>query len=253
MSSAILLFHQGFTDFLNCLALIPYYASKYDTLQVLVKQDAYEFVDYFCNSLTNVDLIFLPQTFLDRTLIQKNTLLFSALGLDCSNSDILIHGYGDIHRKDKYVGVYENILTNTFFVDAFYLAYDINPKLRIDGFTFTRNMELENTVYANFIEIHGREYHLHHSVKPTAEMSIELAKCSDIFFDYIKVLEHAKSLTLLDSVWATLVYLLQAKYGLFSNIPITIVSRNLGYEKMFKSPARFSNWKFIGTSIDEHS
>ena len=65
---------------------------------------------------------------------------------------------------------------------------------------------------------------------------------SDVFFDYIKVLENAKSIHLIDSVWAAICYLLDAKYTLLKNIDVNVHCLR-GYEEMFIEPKKLPNWK----------
>ena len=59
--------------------------------------------------------------------------------------------------------------------------------------------------------------------------------------DYIKILENSKEIHLLDSVWGVFVYQIDAKYGLFKNIPITSHCLR-GYMPMFTEPIKLNNW-----------
>ena len=70
---------------------------------------------------------------------------------------------------------------------------------------------------------------------------INLNKISNIFFDYIKVLENAIEIHLLDSVWGTFIYMLDSKYKLFQNKKIYLYA-NRGYIAMFIDPIKLNNW-----------
>jgi hypothetical protein len=64
------------------------------------------------------------------------------------------------------------------------------------------------------------------------------------FFDYIKVLENAIEIYLLDSIWGAFIYQLDAKYKLFQNKKIFLYAKR-GYRKMFEEPVRLENWTII--------
>jgi hypothetical protein len=123
---------------------------------------------------------------------------------------------------------------------------------RVKCFNVARDLELENITYNNFIQKYGDKYILHHEIndiekKYDVEYVVEyvnLNGISDIFFDYIKVLENAIEIHLLDSVWGALVYLLDAKYKLFSNKKIYIYCRR-NYIEMFIKPVKLENWIFV--------
>ena len=70
---------------------------------------------------------------------------------------------------------------------------------------------------------------------------VDLNKATNTFFDYIKILENSKEIHLLDSVWGVFVYQIDAKYGLFKNIPITTHCLR-GYIPMFTEPIKLNNW-----------
>jgi hypothetical protein len=119
------------------------------------------------------------------------------------------------------------VTTSTTVNDVQITSTDTPYSTRIDDFTFTRNHELENIVYQNFINKYGKEYILYHEVvKDQAEIikeygepkkTINLNRISDTFFDMISILENALEIHLLDSVWGAFVYQLNAKYKLFKH------------------------------------
>ena len=47
----ILFFHQGWTDIINCLALIKYYCNLFNKLYLIIRKDSNKIINfYFVNS-----------------------------------------------------------------------------------------------------------------------------------------------------------------------------------------------------------
>ena len=161
----------------------------------------------------------------------------------------LYHGYWDRYRDDQYKEVFPS--PTNFFVEKFYVSYDIPYKTRVDQFSLKRNLEQENIVYEKFIKEHGKIYSLVHE-DPQRDLSIylngrqanrvNLNGASQVFFDWIKVIENAQEIHLIDSVWSAFIYQIDAKYRIFENIPIYIYCLR-GYEEMYQYPIALSNWK----------
>lgn len=240
-SHGLLFFHQGWTDILNSLGLIGWYLQFYETLTILIRIDAMPLLNTYCQQFGDrVELDFRPKEILD----QMND--FS--GVD---GDLLIHGMNDMFRTDDYKDV--SMKSNSqIFVNAFYTLYDIPAKTRISHFQVEREHSVEETAYTQFCNTYGTYYRLCHTIEPLPSedprlLTVNLNQQSETFFDMIKILEHAKEMHLLDSSWAALVYLLDAKYGLFQHIPIHIYcARN--YIAMFSDPISLPNWTLYGIS-----
>lgn len=255
-SDAVLLFHQGWTDILNSLALITYYAPRYENLYVIIRSEGEALLQFYCRTFKNVQILSVAMEVINYAFVLAdipvvNSWTIETFGLDPSTTDKLFHGSCDFYRCDKYNNTYHNSCTGgMFFVNAFYTPYGLDPSLRISHFTVERDHNREQEFYTAFCKKHGDKYHLTHGTHTDNPLAVELGNTTETFFDAIQVLEHAQSMILIDSVWATLVYLLQAKYGLFYKTPITIVSRGHGYEGMFYQPVRFSNWSFLHLHSD---
>jgi hypothetical protein len=242
----ILYFHQGWTDIFNCLSLIDYYYQyDYDKIYLLIRNDAKAFIDYYIeNKKDKIIPLYVDKYNLDNYNFGRDIDNIK------SNKIILFHGGHDSIRTDKYKNNYVKI--PYFFVESFYSCYDIEYMNRVKCFNVARDLELENITYNNFIQKYGDKYILHHEIndiekKYDVEYVVEyvnLNGISDIFFDYIKVLENAIEIHLLDSVWGALVYLLDAKYKLFSNKKIYIYCRR-NYIEMFIKPVKLENWIFV--------
>lgn len=238
---AYILFHQGWTDIFNCLALVNYYSTKYQDLTLIIREDA--------DSITKFYLGHLP---IKIRLVDKNILDSHPLEVLPMDKNIirLYHGYWDRYREDQYQDAF--IKTNHFFVQRFYQSYDIPYQIRVDQFILKRNLDQENDIYSRFIKEHGNVYTLVHddpqrglciNLNGPQKKIFNLNGASDIFFDWIKVIENAQEIHLIDSVWSALIYQIDAKYRIFKEKPIYIYSLR-GYDDMYQYPVALSNWKF---------
>ena len=237
----ILYFHQGWTDIINCLSLIDYYYNlDYDKIYLLIRNDAKEIIDYYIeNKKDKIIPLYVDKYNLDNYNFGKD------IDNVKSNKILLFHGGHDSARTDKYKNNYVKI--PYFFVESFYSCYDIDYINRVECFNFKTDLELENITYNNFIEKYGTNYILHHEINEIIKddniVYVNLNGISNIFFDYIKVLENAIEIHLLDSVWGALIYLLDAKYRLFSNKKIYIYCKR-NYTEMYTKPMKLDNWIF---------
>jgi predicted phosphohydrolase len=238
---AFILFHQGWTDIFNCLALVTYYSAIYKDLTLIIRKDAFLIAKFYVGNLSvNIDPI------------DKDKLDNDPINVLPSSKNIvrLYHGYWDRYRDDQYKNSFSS--STNFFVEQFYESYDIPYITRVDQFALKRNLEQENIVYEQFVKEHDRIYALVHE-DPQRELSIHLNGlhknifnlngASQVFFDWIKVIENAQEIHLIDSVWSAFIYQLDARYRIFENVPIYIYSLR-GYEEMYQYPIALSNWKF---------
>ena len=239
--SGLLYFHQGWTDIINSFGLINYYCNKYDKIYLIMRDDAKRLVDFYTNDLTNIEILYEPKDSLSFDFVINK---YNFLKLE--QPDKLGIGIHDEHRTDEYKGMFDKTTKATCFVEAFYKCYNIPYNIRIDDFTFTRNYDLEQATYQNFVNKYGNDYILYHEVISNYDESkniINLNGVSDTFFDMITVLEHAIEIHVLDSVWAAFIYQLDAKYGLFKHKKISVYL-NRNYKTMFSKPILLDNWAF---------
>jgi len=235
---AYLYFHQGWTDIINQLALISYYASQYEKICLIIRHDAQPVVDFYVRPLKNVEVIYSP-------LEGINDCSFDHRIFNDPETDILCHGLHDRFRPN-----FTYVDTPDFFVRKFYERYNIDYQVRVNSFEIQRDPILENQRYQEFVINNGHDYVLVHedpprgitlNIEPQNYPVINLDKKSAVFFDYIKILENAKQIYVMDSVWATIIYHLDAKYGLFQHIPIEVKCLR-GYQPMFQEPVKLNNW-----------
>ena len=234
--NGIIYFHQGWTDIINCLALINYYSKLYDKIYLIMREDAKQLVNFYVKDIKNIEILYGGGILFVINKYKK---------LNLEKNDFLCIGYHDKSRNDKYKNAF--VKTSGFFVNKFYTSYEIPYITRINDFTFNRDRILEEDTYNKFIKKYGKKYILYHEVIDNYDQNIpiiNLNSISNIFFDMVKVLENAVEIHLLDSVWGALIYQLDAKYKLFQNKKIILYARR-GYYNMFLSPIKLDNWTII--------
>ena len=241
IKEGILYFHQGWTDIINCLALINYYCNLYNKIYLIIREDAKNIIDFYSKNIDNLQIFYENKNTID-TQNGFQFVINKYNHLQLQNTDFLGIGGHDYYRKDEFNNIFS--ITNKFFVNAFYENYNIPYNTRINDFNFNRNIELENNTYETFINTNGKEYILYHEIIENYDSSkkiINLNGISDIFFDMIKVLENALEIHLLDSVWGAFIYQLDAQYKLFQNKKIVLYAKR-GYSTMFEQPIKLDNW-----------
>ena len=178
--------------------------------------------------------------------------------------ELMCHGEHDRLRKDKYAGYWyrRNQRGTKHFSEAFYTYYDIDFNVRVKDFSIVRDMDEEQSVYDSFIKEHGTNYAIYHDDQTNHQSGVHhvstklnftrtdgityvnINKRSKNFFDHIKILESAKEIHLVDSVWAAICYQLDAKYGLFKNKRVKIYCER-GHYNLFTYPVKLKNWELI--------
>ena len=237
----ILYFHQGWTDIINCLALINYYNEKYDKIYLLIRKDSKDIIDFYTKDLSNNRIIILYE---DKNNLDNNQIEYFEKKYFLHNVSRELIGCHDKSRNDIYNNKFNS---GKFFVNAFYECYDIEYVNRVKYFIFTRDIELENLIYDKFINQYGTKYILYHEVIINYDKSIQtinLNNISNIFFDTLKILENAIEIHLLDSVWGAFIYQIDCKYKLFQNKKIYLYAKR-GYKQMFEEPIKLNNWFII--------
>lgn len=256
MKSAIVYFHQGWTDIINCLGLITHYSKHYGMIFLIMKLEAKCLCDFYIKDKSYVIPIYIAHTDLDyetcnvKSLAELITYFQKYTVHSLQDTDFLGIGMSDKFRNDQYKDAYSNIRNgNGNFVKAFYDSYGIEYNTRISNFEFTRDLDAEEAQYNKFIAVHGEEYILYHDTIDKSNVTknvplINLDRLSDVYFDMIKILINAHEIHLLDSSWGAFIYQLDAKYGLFRNKQIFLYAKR-GHIKMFTEPIKNNNWIII--------
>lgn len=206
--------HQGYTDIINCCALIKFYRKYYNTLFVLMRDDMKDFFDFFLNDCKNIIMIYQPKK-------NINNIFFN-LNIN-NNIDTLFHGDCIDWKRINHLPL--NIKSS--FSENFYLKYNFNYNIRFEYFNFNRNFELEETKY-NEINPNNEPYIvIHDDTNRNLNLNIyekykiiNLNNISSIMFDTIKIIENANEIHCIDSIWSCFIYIIDMKYNYFNNIKI---------------------------------
>jgi hypothetical protein len=249
MKRGLLTFHQGWTDYLNCFALVSFYSKQYDILYLFCRHEMKEMVGFYCRNMKNIHLVYVSLDDINKRLEENINKLCVTESVKFDDLNIVIHGQFDRFRTDEFKGSYFKNPKNYKFYTAFYLCYDMPISFKISEFDLERDLELENKTYDELIGP-KTDYICVHCPPTlsipfkTSKETVYLHERTNIFFDFIKILSCSKELHLIDSSWAALVYLIQGKYNLCSDIPVFLYNkRNFG--GMFQEPFKFKNWRFI--------
>ena len=231
-----MLFHQGWTDIVNCFALVSYFSERKDEIVLLIRDDSKELVDFYTKNISNVRVVYVKKEELDNpyTLVP-----YSMYKSDC------LFGVHDRHRNDKFRTAF---VPTDDFVNNFYTSYGLDPNIRMDSFSIDRDLNAEE---AKKREVVGdrTNYIVCHDTPETRidgkkDEWINMNCVSNVFFDCIKILEDADELHLIDSVWAAICYLLDCRYGLFQNKKVVVYCKR-DYYQMFSSPRKLKNWTLV--------
>lgn len=267
---ACVYFHQGWTDIVMCLPLIDYYSNIYNEIFVIIRSDAKDLVDFYVKNKKGVNIVYIntdngryygninTECNIDNVEYINNSLNIS------KDIDTMFHAEHDIHRKDVYKGYWnlpDFMKKNTrHFSEMFYVFYGIDFNVRITEFNVERDQTLESNIYEEFIKKYGENYIIYHDDESNHQNGIHhvstkidfdvieqsytyvnINKQSKIFFDYIKVLQNAKEIHLVDSVWACLLYQMDSKYGVFGDKIINVYCKR-GHQNLLQCPKKLENW-----------
>ena len=263
--NGLLCFHQGWTDIINSMAFVHYFVKKYNTLFLIVLDEAASLYSYALKQYTNIIYISVPRNHTDRYVAMTVYGIRQGIhNIKIEEEDIHIIGCDDINRIGKYNNAfkkYDGPLVNGRVADEyvfwrkFYTAYDIPFVVRVNYFELQRDLHAEQVLYdktikhesyivTHLVENNGLKIKEEHLKKIQSFPQYELHGISPRFFDAILILKRSKEIHLIDSVWASICYHLDVKYRLFSNIPVTIYCIR-DYQGMFEKPVLLPNWHFI--------
>jgi hypothetical protein len=242
----LLIFHQGWTDIINSLALVNFYLKQFSEISVLIRDDAAALLKYYCRNSKGVDII--PLKIHDFSLANTEFVSF----INNVRGERLYHGTWDKLRSDKFQGAYDR--SDLFFVDKFYEAYGIDKDTRYQYFEFSEYPELENSREEAFLLNHGNNNYLAHypahdlnarnqihSEFAEGVVPVNLDQTSQIFFDQYRILQRASKIVMIDSVYAALCNILDSKFRCFSHVPI-VVKCLRGYNLMYAASSNLDNW-----------
>jgi len=248
MKSAIVLFHQGWTDILNCLPLVRHYCSNYDKVVLYVREDSAYFLGFFGKEIKNLQI-----EYVNKNLLNQNGFLNQIKRIH-RDSDFLFHGEQDRFREDEYRSTFFNNQSKHFAL-RFYECYGLDRSCVNSNFYFTRQYHLENQIYNDFVEQYGKEYNITHSTKErpislnTSIPTINLGILTANPFVYLKVLEEAVEIHVVDSFWATFCFLNEESESLFFKkqkpIYLYCLNRSGGLLPNDQVVSKYKNWRVI--------
>lgn len=255
MKEGLLFYQQGWTDIVNQLPLINYYITKYEKLTVILRPDAKPIYEFYLSNINNLNKVYDPITHTSRV----NPSFYTKF--DPNKFDYLLHGKLDNNRLDKYKNVFMSTPFDEHFGKKFYTCYDIDYNNKINFFNFNRNIDMENNFYEKFIKQHGENYILYHD-NLLNDSSITFKKHETVkyinlngsaldMFYMIKILQNAKEIHCVDSVWASFCYMIDAKYNLLKNVNIYLYPFNYRCGGLLKE--KFSSNKLQPVSLDNWS
>jgi hypothetical protein len=133
--------------------------------------------------------------------------------------------------------------TDVSFVDAFYLYHGLPTSAMYENFTVSLPTEPPLSYPIPYYVYHTQPQF---PLRLPKGYAVPLEQSSIDFFGSIPLIQGASEIHLLQSSYCMLIYLLQLKYGLFSDKCIYVHSyaRSGEYKKMNRNP-QLSNWTFL--------
>jgi hypothetical protein len=267
MKKCLLLFHRGFTDQIAMMPIVDYYRTIYSDITILNVPQAKFLYNFYLKNKTGINTIY-SDVYNTNDVHSSNINKYNS-----TEYDYLFHGKHDRNRLDRYKNSYTSvpwqIPNSPHFGKRYYEFYGIDFINKINFFIFDREPNIENEKYEEFIKKNSQEYILYHDDLATDHeninirlinnkiKSINLNGLASQCFYYIKILENAKEIHLIDSVWAQFCYLLDAKYGVLKNTKIFLypftqkerwggLIKDTYYKSEFKfEPVSLNNWSII--------
>jgi hypothetical protein len=244
----VLCYHQGWTDIINSSAMLSYFGRFYKRLILIIREDTEELYSLLGPSSCSFEFVKgPPATWYDFIHVAIPSIQENLIG----KCDYHLIGGSDMYRLDSYRNAFRQQSSPEFWV-SFYSAYSIPYCVRVNYFDFRRDYEAENILFEKTVKT--QEYNVVHlternnlHIEQEEENKLRQYECYELhqisprFFDALKILKNAKGIYLIDSLWAAICYHIDAKYRLFSHIPVTVYClRN--YTTMFTKPVSLPNW-----------
>ena len=266
----LLFYQQGWTDIMSQMALIDYYLTKYDHITAILRPDAQIIYEYYLKDKPNITKIYNPIT-------HKSGVSPSFYEqFDKVEYDYLLHGKLDNNRYDQYKDRFmsDGNPSPDHFGRRFYMCYDIELETKINYFEFSRDINLENQTYDEFVNQHGSKYALYHdNMKNDSNIDISsntsdqvtyinVNGITDNIFSMIKVLINAREIHVVDSFWASFCYVVDARYRLLKDADVYLypfnkslrhggLIKDTSFRGQFKNvlnnaiPIWLDNWKIV--------
>ncbi len=209
----VLMPHQGMGDHIICNGLYRTYSKKYKLVFLVVKQSYVKQVRYMIKDRRNIFIIPIPN-YRPWTTIRALKIVFKIL-------KIKVIGLGSFGKNF--------FPPNTRFDKNFYDQANLEPILRWSEFYFLRNLEKEEELFEKlgckserYIFLHedrSRNYIIdRNKINSTLKIVQPLTPTSGYeIFDYIKILEFASEIHVIESSFAALIESLNLKTTKFAH------------------------------------
>lgn len=236
MNSATIITHQGFGDLFNSNAICHYYADRYEKLIVFASNQArLEVIKSMYQDRQNISCE-IPKVHRERNGIDTCLTCMSLgeslrcpniLNTHCSYIDysfypnhdhIKIGGFNNYPRWSSF------LLNQQSFAHAFYTYENLNPQIRIDKFSISKNItRVESPTILN-----GLKYTIVHEdrnrrlvIRPEyLTLPIyHLNQQSVNLIDQISIIENSTEIHMIDSSYSVLIYFLAFHNPKIANIP----------------------------------
>lgn len=247
--------HMGVADHLNQVGLLRYLVSEAEP------DDSFVYLEKgTCKALVTCLYKDEPAiTVLSDSVFETDQIWDTAFLKERTGCDEVIHlGYNAISRI--YGGD-----TGKSFIDCLYEQIGVAPQTRYVLFQIPPFVyPLARTVYERFCSEHGSRYRLVHEdpslwTNPAdaprghatplsipenpASPCINLNGLSSTMIDYVEVLAHAEEIYLIDSAWATLLWLATFHDERLQRIPVTLSVNARSVKNEFLYDPCHPNWK----------
>jgi hypothetical protein len=275
VETVYLLGHQGWTDWFSQFSIYQYYINLYKKCIVLViDEKQLPFVNrLFKNSGVGVEHAsteYSTDTTKKCVFCHMNVTETHCPRNPSTKCKILSEKYNNFQGIcvfDKSKNWFDCVSTyyNTkSFVEMFYLHHNLEWETIYKNFNV--DIDITNQIpipKCNYIVYHDQvdhkitfknvRKHKLNFIGKSEMLRISLSNISNDFFSALNLILNAKEIHLIQSSYCMFIYLLQLKYGLFSNIPVYVhlYARNNSdteYKRMNQYP-KLNNWTFLYASL----
>ena len=243
MKRSTLIHHQGFGDLMTNNPICNYYSEIYDELIIFVLDESRKnVVSEMYKHKKNIKCV-IPK-FINENTYNSSCIICMAYGYPCRTESIYNgHKYIDYSEWSDYDNIkigcfkedykkwetylYKNIDNNISFSHSFYLYENLSLDVRNNLFSVHRDNEKE---LEKFNKISEKEYIVLHddidrglvidmSILPQNCYIHQLNGSSNNMIDQIKILENAKEIHFIDSIYYVMIYFLSLTNEKIKNIP----------------------------------
>ncbi len=251
----ILIYHQYPTDSIVCFSLPIYYSTIYDSIILLVTEHAssiYKMFPYVYRNI-NCKIQYINSSMVTATVNEimndnTNSYYFCPHGIFyCKQNEHFIQNKCLTKNTEKYLAGSEYFYSN-------YTINILDNEISFKYFNIERDLNLEMNKYNEITKNIGDKYFIingdindFNSEKIPKYSYFNLSFSSEILFDMITLIENAQEIHLKSTFWSLIIYYLQLRYGLFSNIKIYFHSyiRHGRLECLYHEHGILPNWTFL--------